>query len=250
MNTYGLIGKSLGHSFSKDYFQDKFNRLQFNDLQYENFELDSPDELFTLLSKRRDIRGLNVTIPYKELIAPLMDARSKEAEKIQAINCIEILRGDGNVKLIGHNTDYFGFTYALKPLIDLTAEHKALILGTGGASKAVAYALTQLSIPYSIVSRSNGDYLYSELTEQHMQKFNLIINTTPLGTFPDTISCPDIPYSAITSKHVAFDLIYNPEKTLFLQQCEAQGAAISNGLNMLQLQAEKSWDIWKPSTNS
>ena len=244
MKTYGLIGKSLGHSFSKTYFEKKFSLLGIQDCEYKNFEMSSVLEIRALVHKSSDIKGLNVTIPYKESILPLLDKLSENAKTIGAVNCIEIQRKSSQIKLIGHNTDWYGFLWSLKPLIDLSIDNKALILGTGGAAKAVAYALDQINIPYQFVSRYNGDINYQDLTEKTTFEHNLIINTTPLGTYPETLFCANIPYQAIKGHHIAFDLVYNPVKSMFLSKCEAQGATIKNGYEMLSLQAEKSWQVW------
>jgi len=245
LRTYGLIGKSLGHSFSKTYFEQKFNLLDILDCEYQNFEMPTVNGLLALVQTKPDLAGLNVTIPYKESILPLLDELSADARTIGAVNCIEIQRELAQVKLVGHNSDWFGFLQSLKPLIDLSIHNKALILGTGGASKAIAYALDQIAIPYQFVSRTAGDINYQDLSEKTILENNLIINTTPLGTYPETLCFADIPYQAIQGHHIAFDLVYNPEKSMFLSKCEEQGATIKNGYEMLSLQAEKSWAIWR-----
>ena len=245
MKTYGLIGKSLGHSFSKTYFEKKFILLGIQDCRYRNFEMPTVNGILALVETSPDVAGLNVTIPYKESVLPLLNELSADAKTIGAVNCIEIQRELGQVKLVGHNTDWFGFLKSLEHLIDFSIDNKALILGTGGASKAIAYALNQIAIPYQFVSRTAGDINYQDLSEKTILEHNLIINTTPLGTYPDTLCCADIPYQAIQDQHIVFDLVYNPEKSMFLSKCEEQGATIKNGYEMLSLQAEKSWGIWK-----
>lgn len=244
MKTYGLIGKSLGHSFSKAYFEDKFRQLAILNCEYRNFEIPEITGLGDLIKKHQSISGLNVTIPFKEAILPLLDELSNDAKTIGAVNCIAVKRSASEVKLIGHNTDWTGFFYSLKPLLNPSIKNTALVLGTGGASKAVCYALAQLGISFNLVSRSGGDLHYRDLTKNIIQDHSLIINTTPLGTFPDTSSCPYIPYDGIEKHHIAFDLIYNPEKSMFLNKCKEQGARIKNGKEMLILQAEQSWEIW------
>jgi shikimate dehydrogenase len=249
LRTFGLIGKSLAHSFSATYFEQKFNLLAISDCEYRNFEMPSINSLRALIQDTPSIEGLNVTVPYKEKVLPILDELSADAKTIGAVNCIEVRRELSQVKLIGHNSDWYGFLWSLKPMIDLSIANKALILGTGGASKAVAYALDQVQIPYQFVSRYAGDISYQNISEKDIFDCNVIINTTPLGTYPDILNCPAIPYSAIKRHHLVVDLVYNPEKTLFLSNCEAQGAKIKNGYEMLSLQAEKSWEIWNNSEN-
>lgn len=242
MVVYGLIGKSLKHSFSKDYFEKKFEEQEINNTEYLNFEFEQIDEVKVRLSEIKDLNGLNVTIPYKSSIIPFLDELDKISEEIGAVNTIKI-NDDG--RWIGFNTDVYGFSTSLKPF--LTNQHtKALILGTGGASKAVEFALKQLNISAIKVSRTKGkaDLTYNELNEFVFNACKLIINTTPLGTWPNMEESPDIPFSFLSPEHLVYDLIYNPEKTLFLKQSESAGATIMNGLNMLRLQAEKSWEIW------
>jgi shikimate dehydrogenase len=240
MKLYGLLGKTLKHSFSKAYFAEKFARLNIADCRYENFELASINELPALLDNPF-IRGLNVTIPYKEDVIQFLHEKNEVVEEINACNCINIIDG----KLIGYNTDVFGFEQSLKPF--LKPHHtKALILGTGGAAKAVQYTLKKLGISFQIVSRSKKDVTitYDELNELILQDHTLIINTSPLGMYPKMDEAPPIPYNFLTPQHLLFDLIYNPEKTLFLEKGEEHGAQIANGKEMLLLQAEESWRIW------
>ena len=242
MRKFGLIGKNISYSFSESYFKNKFEKEHIMDASYQNFDLVSISEFNALINKNNDIAGLNVTIPYKEVIIPYLDSINKTAAKIGAINTIKITK-KGNLK--GYNTDYYGFINSLKPM--LKKHHKnALILGTGGASKAIAYALKKLKINYIYVSRTKAkdNLTYNELNEQVINKHLIIVNCTPVGTFPKIQDCPDIPYEFITNKHILFDLIYNPSETLFLKKGKQLGATICNGLIMLELQAEKSWEIW------
>ncbi len=242
MILYGLIGRTLGHSFSARYFTDKFHREGI-DAEFRNFELAAIDGLKGMLAANPDLRGFNVTIPYKEEIIPLLDGISPEARRIGAVNCVKIENG----KLTGHNTDVYGFR---KSLLNLIGDERpeALVLGTGGASKAVKWVLADLGIPFKTVSRSSkgGDLTYEDLAKQTdiAAASRLIVNSTPLGTYPNVDDAPDIPYSAITPGHFMFDLVYNPEQTLFMKKGEAQGARTSNGYEMLIGQAERAWEIW------
>ncbi len=237
MRLFGLIGKPLGHSFSAGYFKEKFSKEYISDAAYQNFEIEHIDAFPQLLEDRPDLCGLNVTIPYKESVLPHLTGLSDAAKAIGAVNCIHIQSG----KLVGHNTDYLGFLRSLKPL--LKAHHKqALILGTGGSSKAVAYALDKLGIEYTFVSREpkEGQLSYEEISTLPY----VIINTTPLGMRPLQEHKPALSYEQLTDKHLLFDLIYNPEETLFLEAGKAAGAITKNGLEMLKIQAEESWKIW------
>lgn len=239
-SVYGLIGYPLSHSFSPDYFRKKFAREGI-DAVYRLFPLASINELPNLLNEHPSISGLNVTIPYKEQVIPFLDDIDDAAKAVGAVNCIKIDNG----KLKGYNTDVIGFKQSLTPLLQ-THHNKALILGTGGAAKAVAYVLSKLNIGYSLVSRSGkeGSIAYSDITDLTIKEHPLIINTTPLGMHPNADTSPDLPYSAIGQKHLVYDLVYNPEETLFLKGGKAQGATTKNGYEMLVLQAEASWDIW------
>ncbi len=244
MKLYGLIGKSLGHSFSKNYFEKKFAQLELSDCAFVNYELQSIDEFLPLLAAEKNVQGLSVTIPYKESILPFLDELSPEAETIAAVNCIQFKNG----KKIGHNTDVYGFAQSIKPFLDPNHQ-RALILGTGGASKAVAHVLRNIGVDVYFVTSSDSKkttntFFYSELNEHIMQAFKLIVNTTPLGTFPNVNECPNIPFVHFTAQHLAYDLVYNPAETAFLKQAAAKAAIVVNGLSMLQLQAEKSWEIW------
>lgn len=247
---FGLIGKSLKHSFSKNYFEEKFQTLGLKNYSYQYFELETIDSIKQLSAEHPELKGFNVTIPYKETIIPFLDELSDEAKKIGAVNCVSI----SNKKLIGHNTDVYGFSQSIKPFLDVNHQ-RALILGTGGASKAVAYALQKTGVEIyfvtsSSVKKTNNTFFYSEINEVVMNAFKLIVNTTPVGMFPKIDEAPELPYHLLTPQHLAYDLIYNPEQTLFLQKAQAQGAITVNGLSMLQLQAEKSWEIWNKEQNS
>ena len=239
MKTYGLLGKNISYSFSRNYFNNKFKNENILNSQYVNFDIDELSELNNIFNINN--YGFNVTIPYKEAIIPYLDSLDFHAEQIGAVNTIQIKNG----KKIGFNTDWIGFKKSLEPL--LKPHHKkALILGTGGASKAVIYALKQLQIDTLIVSR-NGKNTYEDLSEEIIQNNTIIINCTPVGTFPNTDSAPDIPYQFITKNHLVYDLIYNPAETLFLKKCKENGAVTKNGLEMLEIQAEESWKIWNSS---
>ena len=241
-NQFGLVGKNISYSFSKGYFGEKFENLNLKDYSYNNLDFQNIEDFPEFIKQNPTISGLNVTIPYKEAIIPFLDKLSKRATEIGAVNTIKITKSG---KLKGFNTDYIGFQKSIEPLLNVNHK-KALILGTGGASKAVAYALKQLKIPYLFVSRNDiGDAIgYNQINEKTFEEFQIIINCTPVGTFPNTNSCPEIPYEHFTSNHLAFDLIYNPAETLFLKKAKEKGAIVKNGLEMLTLQAEKSWDIW------
>lgn len=239
---FGLVGKNISYSFSKAHFTKKFEDLNLPDNTYENLDFQDISELSNFIKNNPNLKGLNVTIPYKETIIPFLDKLSKKAYGIGAVNTIRFTK---NGKLKGYNTDYYGFQKALKPL--LRKHHKkALILGTGGASKAVAYALKQLGIKFNYVSRTSTVHSidYSHIDAATFKEYQIIINCTPLGTYPNTNVCPEIPFHYFTSKHIAFDLIYNPAETLFLQKAKEQGAIVKNGLEMLVFQAEKAWEIW------
>ncbi|RZK00253.1 MAG: shikimate dehydrogenase [Flavobacterium sp.] len=240
---YGLVGKNISYSFSKAYFTEKFEKENNKNHSYENFDIQEIFEFPGILKNNPYLKGLNVTIPYKEVVIPFLDKMSKNALKIGAVNTIKFI---GNGKTKGYNTDFYGFKKSLKPL--LKSHHKnALILGTGGASKAVAYALRLLEIDYILVSRAPSEHTltYDEIDASTFEEYQIIINCTPLGTSPNVEVCPDIPYDYFTEKHIAYDLIYNPEETLFLKKAKKKGAVIKNGYEMLVFQAEKAWKIWK-----
>ncbi|RXR30661.1 shikimate dehydrogenase [Flavobacterium piscinae] len=239
---YGLIGKNISYSFSKKYFNDKFEKEELTGCFYENFDLQAINQFPKIIRENPNLRGLNVTIPYKEKIIPYLDKLDENASKIGAVNCIKITK-KGKIK--GYNTDYYGFKKSLEPLLQ-SHHQKALILGTGGASKAVAFALEKLGILYTFVSRSKKenalDYKYINATT--FDNYQIIINCTPLGTHPNVEEFPPILYEFFTKEHIAFDLIYNPEETEFLKRAKAKNAVTKNGYEMLVFQAEKGWKIW------
>jgi shikimate dehydrogenase len=242
MKLYGLIGYPLTHSFSKKYFTEKFQKENIADTRYELFEMADAKEVLELVKAQPQLRGLNVTIPHKEAVLPLLDAIDPAAEAIGAVNVIRVKDG----KLTGYNSDYYGFLESLRRFLGEATDVKALILGTGGAAKAVKAALHELTIPYKVVSRreENNQLTYTALNENILQEYRLIVNTSPLGMYPNTEACPDIPYQYLTSRHFLYDLVYNPEETLFMKKGQQQGAKVINGLEMLHLQAEKAWEIW------
>jgi shikimate dehydrogenase len=248
MDTYGLIGFPLKHSFSALFFTEKFNREHI-DAEYLNFEIDDILQLREVILFNQHLKGLNVTIPYKEKIIPFLDEISDTAATIGAVNVIKIAREPGDMyfyRLAGYNTDYIGFKKSIEPLLQPQIHRKALILGTGGASKAVSKALLDLGLEYRFVSRSAGEnrLTYDGLTPEIIKDFTVIVNASPVGTFPNVDECPQIPYSFITPHHLLYDLIYNPDETLFLKNGKRQGAATKNGREMLELQALESWQIW------
>jgi shikimate dehydrogenase len=243
MRKFGLIGFPLSHSFSREYFLNKFRDEKIPDCDYINFPIESIAGLPGIISGNPDLLGLNVTIPYKELVIPFLNEIDASAEKIKAVNTIKISREGDDYLCKGFNTDIFGFTQALHEIAG-TKHLKALILGSGGASKAVAFSLDQMGIQYHFISRKQTYLSYDEIGKDLLLEYKLIINTTPLGTFPEVDICPDIPYEYLTQDHILFDLVYNPSLTLFLLKGKEKGASISNGLRMLHLQAERSWEIW------
>ena len=242
MAKYGLLGKDLSHSFSKSFFTKKFEKEK-RKATYHNFELEQVELFPELLAQTEGLKGLNVTIPYKEAIIPYLDKMDKEAAKIGAVNTIKF-RKDG--KLMGYNTDHYGFARALADLFPIK-EKTALILGSGGASRAIRYVLDAMEFDYEIVSReaSEDTIDYDSITREIMEKHLLIVNCTPLGTSPNVDDCPHIPYQYIGTDHVLFDLIYNPSETEFMKRGFVKGARVSNGLKMLEYQAKKAWKIWK-----
>lgn len=243
MKIYGLIGKTLRHSFSARYFSEKFKTDEIANSQYLNFELKDLGNEVPSLKNNPDIKGLNITIPYKTEILPFLDALTDECRKVNACNCIKISDG----KWVGYNTDIAGFRKSFTPFLK-PYHKKALILGTGGASNAVAFVLEKFNIGFLKVSRRKSDassvISYGEINEAVMKEFQIVINTTPVGTSPNVNECPDLPYRFITEQHYFFDLVYNPAKTLFLSLAEKYGAFIENGDKMLVIQAEESWMIW------
>lgn len=238
---FGLIGKNISFSFSRGYFTQKFKALGLQNYSYVNFDFQTIEEFKTLLKDSENIKGCNVTIPYKESVIPYLDSLDPKAEKIGAVNTIHFT-ANGR---IGYNTDAYGFENSIAP--HLKKHHtKAFILGTGGASKAVKYVLEEKGIQCTYVSRTptENQVSYTQLDAQLMETHSVIVNTTPLGTYPDIENKPAIPYQFLTEKHLLFDLIYNPDKTAFLSAGEAQGASICNGSKMLEFQAEEAWKIW------
>ncbi|MBN2486572.1 MAG: shikimate dehydrogenase [Bacteroidales bacterium] len=250
MKKYGLIGYPLGHSFSKGYFAEKFKKCGIVDCKYDNYPIDSIEKLKKLLYDEPELEGLNVTIPYKEKVLPFLDDIDINAKEIGAVNTLKIKRIGDKITLKGYNTDVYGFSESLKKIIG--PQHtNALILGTGGAAKAVAWALKSMGISYKYVSRqtNNKQYLnYTGLNAEIIAEHKLIINTSPAGMYPNVNIAPDIPYEGIAREHVLYDLIYNPEETLFLKYGAQKKATTLNGLPMLYLQAERAWEIWNSNT--
>jgi shikimate dehydrogenase len=246
MKLYGLVGYPLSHSFSKKYFEEKFIREGLVDCSYENFPLQSLEELPGLIKGKPELQGFNVTIPYKEKVLSRLDSMDENSFDIGAVNTVKIYRHQGRPLLKGFNTDSHGFYASLLPFLNATITD-ALILGTGGASRAVSCVLKRLGISCLFVSRHpvRSDHIsYADLCGPVLYHATLIINTTPVGMFPDTEACPDIPYEFITGKHLLYDLVYNPVETKFLARGKERGARVVNGLEMLRLQAEKAWEIW------
>lgn len=246
MKQYGLIGFPLTHSFSEKYFAEKFKIEKISDVEYMNFPLQSIGEIMSLVIDNPEIYGLNVTIPYKEQVIPFLNDIDPEANEAGAVNTITISRSKNNFFLKGYNTDIIGFIRSLPA--DISKKHKnALVLGTGGASKAVVCGLNKLNIKYQLVSRTGkpGCITYKDVDEKIIQKNTFIINTTPLGMFPDTGSLPDLPYTYLSEEHLLYDLIYNPPVSSFLIEGKKCGTEVMNGLQMLINQAEESWKIWK-----
>ncbi len=247
MKTYGLIGHRLGHSFSKSFFTEKFKNENLTNHEYLNFELDSIQDFPGIFEHGKEISGLNCTIPYKQEIMQFMDEIDGEAAAIGAVNTVKIIRHNGTKTLKGFNTDLYGFENSLCPMLE--GKHKkALILGTGGASKAIKFLFDKIGIAY--LSATTKDHFgkdeiqYKQLDKDLMTDYLIVINATPLGTFPKVDTCPEIPYEFLTSDHVLYDLVYNPNETLFLKKGKVMGTKTKNGLEMLHLQALKSWEIW------
>ena len=250
MNTFGLLGFPLGHSFSQSYFNSKFKKLNLSDHSFLLFEHKNVNEFIPLINSIENLRGFSVTSPHKETIIPFLDALDDIANQIGAVNCVKLIYKRGEKKLLGYNTDYFGFQKSLRPFLE-PAHQRALILGTGGAAKAVSYALKNIGIEVWFVSRAEDKnnhqkriFKYSEINEQIMNTFKLIVNTTPAEMLFGSEACPQIPYNFVTKEHLCYDLIYQPEETEFLKRSKAFGAQTLNGLDMLFAQAEKSWEIW------
>lgn len=240
---FGLLGKDIAYSFSRGYFSDKFKKLDLKNHKYINFDLQRIDDFPNAIKENKNLKGMNVTIPYKQAVMPFLSKLDETAKEIGAVNTIKFTkRGD----LKGYNTDVIGFENSLIPLLK-KHHNKALILGTGGASKAVAYALKRNDIKFKFVSRNpegKKQIAYESLSKEIMEKYTIIINCSPVGTSPNIEQCPDIPYQFLTKNHILYDLIYNPEVTTFLAKGKEKGATIKNGLEMLKLQAEESWRIW------
>ena len=246
MQRYGLIGRALSHSFSKEHFTEKFRREGLADCRYDLFELPAIGDLSALLADTPDLRGFNVTIPYKESVIPYLNGMDPLAAAVGAVNTVAIRDG----KLTGHNTDVYGFRSLVSPVLDALHDPgsdirpRALVLGSGGASRAVAYVLREAGIRFRVVSRARGELTWDMLDRTLIGVCKLIINTTPLGMYPDVDSSPPLPYEALTSKHVLMDLVYNPERTRFLKHGEEMGARTIGGSGMLRAQAEAAWGIW------
>ena len=242
-SVFGLLGKNISYSFSRGFFTEKFKALNFKKNKYVNFDIQQIEDFPSIINKEQNLKGLNVTIPYKEEVIKYLDKLDTTSKKIGAVNTIKFTKR-GNLK--GYNSDVVGFENSIKPLLK-KHHNKALILGTGGASKAIAFVLKKNNIKYKFVSRSpegKKEISYDSLTQEVLQKYSVIINCTPLGTAPNIEKCPNIPYQYLTEKHLLFDLIYNPEVSTFLSKGKEKGAAIKNGFEMLELQAEDSWRIW------
>jgi len=246
MKRFGLFGYPLEHSYSKKFFTEKFQREGRNDCVYENFESENIYDLKKIVRENPDLMGLNITIPFKQDVIPMLDNLDDISQKIGAVNTIKIIRHDqSKFELHGYNTDAWGFELAIRPI--LRPHHRrALILGTGGSAKAVSYVFRKLNIEHFFVTREDSrfHYTYADLNNNTMKAFQIIVNTTPLGMYPKVNECPNIPYEFLTHKNLCFDLIYNPAQTLFLEKSKDAGAFIHNGFRMLRLQAEKSWEIW------
>ncbi len=246
MKVYGLIGYPLSHSFSAKYFAEKFEHEKIKDSRYQLFPIDNIEMLPGLIHQFPDLCGLNVTIPYKQSVISYLQQIEENAEQIGAVNTIKIIRNKGTFALCGFNTDSYGFMESLKPHLNQMHLH-ALVLGTGGASKAVSYALRQLGIHVTFVSRKPfgpGQISYKDITQSVISENKIIVNSSPVGTYPDINSFPDIPYDLITADHLLYDLVYNPAETEFLKRGRKKGAVTINGLQMLHLQADRAWEIW------
>lgn len=245
MDKYGLIGYPLGHSFSMNYFNQKFSDEGIN-AKYLNFEIASIDELLEVLSANPELKGLNVTIPYKERVIPFLDSITPEARAIGAVNVIRVTRDGTKIRLKGYNSDVIGFTKSIEPMLDKKWHKKALILGTGGASKAINYGLKNLGLEPVFVSRYQrpGTIQYQDITAEVVKEYNVIVNCTPLGMYPHVDECPQLPYEAMDQHTILYDLIYNPDETLFMRRGAEHRADVKNGLEMLLLQAFASWNMW------
>ena len=244
MDKYGLIGYPLGHSFSISYFNQRFADEGIN-AKYINFEIPTIDELPEVLAKHPELKGLNVTIPYKERVIEFLDQLSPEARAIGAVNVIRVTHEGGKIRMKGFNSDVIGFTQSIEPMLE-NYHKKALVLGTGGASKAICYGLKNLGLETVCVSRYERPetICYKDITPEVVKEYNVIVNCTPLGMFPKTEQCPQLPYEALDEKNILYDLVYNPDVTLFMKKGAERGAQVKNGLEMLLLQAFASWEFW------
>ena len=244
MDKYGIIGHPLGHSFSKNYFNEKFHDEGI-DAEYINFDIQNIGNLPEVLATNPELKGLNVTIPYKEKVLSYLDYISVEARAIGAVNVIRVGRKGNNVLLKGYNSDVIGFTRSIEPILE-KFHRKALVLGTGGASKAVSYGLRSLGLETVLVSRFErpGTIQYKDITPDVVREYKVIVNCTPCGMYPNYEECPELPYEALDSHNLLYDLIYNPDETLFMKKGREQGALTKNGIEMLLLQAFASWDFW------
>lgn len=246
MRLFGLIGYPLSHSFSAQYFAKKFADENIDNACYQLFPIQDVSEILQLISNNPDLSGFNITIPHKISILPFLDHITEAANSVGAVNCVKIKRGPSKIQLTGYNTDTYGFKNSLIPM--LKPYHKsALILGTGGAAKAVCYTLQQMGIEYMHVSRKGSmenTLNYNQLSKSVIGNNLLIINTTPVGMYPETDAFPEIPYEYLNNRHLLYDLVYNPAETMFMQMGRKEGATVMNGSQMLVLQAEKSWEIW------
>lgn len=245
MDTYGLIGYPLKHSFSRGYFTEKFTNENIK-ATYLNFEIEDISLFPDIINKHPNLKGLNVTLPYKEQIIPYLDELDHQAEEIGAINVIKVSHSNGKTRLIGFNSDIIGFENSISPLLNKSIHQKALILGTGGASKAVLKGLQNLSIECTYVSRTpkEGQFTYKDIDKNILNNYTVIVNASPVGTYPNTEDAPDIPYHLLSPKHLLYDLVYNPAETKFLKLGKEQGTTIKNGAEMLKLQAKAAWKIW------
>jgi shikimate dehydrogenase len=245
MKKYGLLGYPLGHSFSKTFFNQKFSSEKI-DAEYVNFEIENIKELKNIIKENPTLCGLNVTLPHKVSVMPLLDSITENAKNIGAVNVIKFNKGlFGKLKLEGHNSDIIGFKKSIEPMLN-ESHHKALILGTGGSSKAIYHGLQQLGISAKYVARTNKKdcLLYEEITKEVIEEHTVIVNATPVGMSPKVDECPNIPYQFLTPNHILYDLLYNPDETMFMKKGKAQGATVKNGLEMLLVQAYVSWEIW------
>lgn len=243
---FGLIGYPLGHSFSQRYFANKFEQEGTN-AKYNKFEIQSIDALNDILDSNPDLAGLNVTLPHKEAVLPFLTDINEEAKAIGAVNVIKISQDEnGQRQLVGYNSDYYGFSNSIRPLLSPDVHTKALVLGVGGASKAIVYGLRKLGLEVQLVSRrkTENTIVYEELNEDIMREYTVIVNCTPLGTFPNVEEAVNIPYQYLSPRHLLYDVVYNPEVTTFLRRGQEAGAQIKNGAEMLELQAIRSWEIW------